>query len=70
MDETSVFFRLLPKYTLLMPFEDVSSTRGKKKAEERVSLVICANATRKNATAICKKVLEVEDQLLCLDVQL
>ena len=46
MDETGLFFRLLPKYTLLMPFEDVSSTRGKKKAKERVSLVVRANATR------------------------
>ena len=36
MDETGLFFRLLPKYTLLMPFEDVSSTRGKKKAKEKV----------------------------------
>ena len=35
MDETGLFFRLLPKYTLLMPFEDVSRTRGKKKAKER-----------------------------------
>ena len=47
MDETGLFFWLLPKYTLLMPFEDVSSTRGKKKAEERVSLVVGANATRR-----------------------
>ena len=46
MDKTRLFFWLLPKYTLLMPFEDVSSTRGKKKAKERVSLVVCANATR------------------------
>ena len=45
MDETGLFFRLLPKYTLLMPFEDYSSTREKKKAKERVSLVACANAT-------------------------
>ena len=45
MDETGLFFRLLPKYTLLMPFEDVGSTRGKKRAKERVSLVVCANAT-------------------------
>ena len=28
-----------------MPFEDVSSTRGKKNSEERVSLVICSNAS-------------------------
>ena len=64
MDESGLFFRLLLKYTLLMPFEDVSSTRGKKKDKERVSLVVCANAT-----AINNKVLEVEDQLLCPDVQ-
>ena len=44
MDETGLFFRLLTKYILLMPFEDASSTR-KKKAKERVSLVVCANAT-------------------------
>ena len=45
MDETGLFFQLLPKYTMLMPFEDVSSTRGKKKAKKKVSLVVCANAT-------------------------
>ena len=45
MDETGLFFRLLPRYTLLMPLEDVTSTRGKKKAKDRVSLVVCANAT-------------------------
>ena len=45
MDETGLFFRLLSRYTLLMPFEDLSTTRGKKKAKERVSLVVCANAT-------------------------
>ena len=26
-------------------FEDLSTTRGKKKAKERLSLVVCANAT-------------------------
>ena len=45
MDKTGLFFRLLPKYTLLMPFKDVGSTRGNKKAKERLSLVVCANAT-------------------------
>ena len=45
MDETGLFFWLLPRYTLLMPFEDVSSTRGKKKSMEQVSLVVCLNAT-------------------------
>ena len=42
MDKTGLFFRLLPKYILLMPFEDVSSTRGKKKGKERVLLLVCA----------------------------
>ena len=45
MDETGLFFRLLPRYTLLMPFEDLSTTREKKKAKERLSLVVCVNAT-------------------------
>ena len=50
MDQTGLFFRLLPKYTLLMPFEDGCSTRGKKKAKERVSLVVCSNAS---GTRVC-----------------
>lgn len=45
MDETGLFFRLLPRYSLLMPDEDISTTRGKKKANDRVSLIVCANAT-------------------------
>ena len=30
MDETGLFFQLVPRYTLLVPFEDVSSIREKK----------------------------------------
>ena len=30
---------------MLMPFKDLSTTREKKKAKERLSLVVCANAT-------------------------
>jgi hypothetical protein len=45
MDETGLFFRLLPKYSILMPNEDISSTRGKKKTKDRVSLIVCANAS-------------------------
>jgi hypothetical protein len=30
MDETGLFFRLLPTYSLLMPDEDISTSRGKK----------------------------------------
>jgi len=44
MDETDLFFHLLPRYSLLMPNEDISTTRGKKKSKDRVSLIVCANA--------------------------
>jgi hypothetical protein len=43
MDEIGLFFRLLPKYSLLMPDEDISTTRGKKKSKDQVSLIMCAN---------------------------
>ena len=43
MDKTGLFFRLLPRYSLLMPDEDITSTRGKKKSKDRVSLVVCTN---------------------------
>ena len=45
MDEAALFFELLPRYTLLMSFKDVSSTRGKKKFKEQLTLLVCANAT-------------------------
>ena len=38
MDEKGLFFRLLPKYTLIMPFENVSSARGKKKLKKKCHL--------------------------------
>jgi hypothetical protein len=44
MDETGLFFRLLPRYSLLMQDEDISTTRGKKKYKDRVSLIVCTNA--------------------------
>jgi hypothetical protein len=44
-DDIGLFFRLLLRYSLLMPNEDISTTRGKKKAKDRVSLIICANAS-------------------------
>jgi hypothetical protein len=34
MDETSLFFWLLLRYSFLMPNEDISTTRGKKKAKD------------------------------------
>jgi hypothetical protein len=45
MDETGLFFRLLPRYSILMSNKDISSTRGKKKAKDRVSLIVCTNAS-------------------------
>jgi hypothetical protein len=42
MDEIGLFFRLLPKYSIMMPNEDI---RGKKKAKDRVSLIVCANTS-------------------------
>lgn len=39
MDEAALFFRNLPRYTLLMPQEDINTTRGKKKPKERVTIV-------------------------------
>jgi hypothetical protein len=57
MDETGLFFRLLPRYSLLMPDEDISTTRGKKKSKDRVSLIVCANAvgTHKIPCALISK---------------
>jgi hypothetical protein len=43
MDETNLFFRLLLRYSLLMLDEDISTTRGKKKSKDWVSLIVCAN---------------------------
>ncbi len=43
MDETDLFFCLLPRYSLLMPDEDISTIRGKKKSKDRVSLIVCTN---------------------------
>ena len=62
MDETGLFFCLLPRYNLLMPNEDISTSRGKeKKSKDRVSLIVCANAvgTHKKPCAKRKKHLPV-----------
>ena len=45
MDETGLFFRMLPKYSLLMPDEDINAIRGRKKSKERVTIIVCANAS-------------------------
>lgn len=41
MDECGLFFRMLPRYTLLMPSEDISSTRGKKNKRTSESNSLC-----------------------------
>ena len=46
MDETGLFFRVLPKYTVLLPEEDIKTARGRKNAKERVTLVACTSATK------------------------
>lgn len=45
MDETSLFFQLLRRYSLLMPNEDISTTKGKRKVKDWVSLIACTNAS-------------------------
>jgi hypothetical protein len=45
MDETGLFYKVVPRYTILMPNEDVSTIRGQKKCKERCTLIVCANAT-------------------------
>jgi hypothetical protein len=42
MDETGLFFRLLPKYSLLMPDEDISPTREGRKNPKIGFLLSCA----------------------------
>ena len=44
MDETGLFYRLIPRYTLLMPTEDVRTVRGLKVKKERITLTVCCNA--------------------------
>lgn len=47
VDETGLFFRLLPKKTYLCPTENRREARGTKalKAKDRLTLLLCTNAT-------------------------
>ena len=47
VDETGIFFRLLPKHTYLSTAENRKTARGTKamKAKDRVSAYMCTNAT-------------------------
>ena len=40
-----LFFRLAPRYTMLLPSEDPTTIRGKKNLLDRVTLVVCCNVT-------------------------
>jgi hypothetical protein len=55
-----LFFRLPPRYSLLMPNKDISTTRGKKKTKDWVSFIICANTfrTHKIPCALIEKLKE------------
>ncbi|RQM22232.1 hypothetical protein B5M09_008985 [Aphanomyces astaci] len=44
MDETGLFYRTLPRKTLLAPDESPFSTRGRKVRKDRVSLILRANS--------------------------
>ena len=44
-DETGLFYKVLPRRTLLHPTEDPRSTRGNKQDKSRITLVLCVNAT-------------------------
>jgi len=45
MDETGLFYRLLPKSTVILASEDPRHARGKKNSKNRVTFACCANAS-------------------------
>ena len=45
MDETGLFYRVVPRHTTLLPSENKNTTRGKKAQKERVTAAVCCNAT-------------------------
>ena len=45
MDETGLFYRVLPRTTWITDDIDRSSVRGKKVPKDRVTLTVCCNAT-------------------------
>jgi hypothetical protein len=44
MDDLGLFFPFVPVYSVLFPNEDLSTVRGEKVIQERLSLAICSNA--------------------------
>ena len=44
MDETGLFYRVVPRYTTLLPSENVNTIRGKKERKDRITVAVCCNA--------------------------
>ena len=44
-DETGLFYKLIPRITVLLPSESRMDTRGKKEPKDRVTLTVCSNAS-------------------------
>jgi DDE superfamily endonuclease len=45
MDETGLFFRNVPRYTLLLQDKEIITTKGLKMSKDRITLIVCAKAT-------------------------
>jgi hypothetical protein len=45
MDETGIFYRMMPSSSLLHPKEDPKECRGTKQEKSRITAVVCSNAT-------------------------
>jgi len=45
MEETGIYYRVLPRVTLLAPGEDAKKVRGRKIPKERVTAIVCCNST-------------------------
>lgn len=45
MDETGLFYRVIPNFSVLLPSEKSDEVRGKKVPKDRVTIICCANAT-------------------------
>lgn len=45
IDETGLFSRVISQYIVLMPHEDLTNVRGKMRAKDKVTLVVCCNCS-------------------------
>ena len=51
MDETGLFYRMLPNSTLVMPYEH--DVKGGKKEKCRVTLILCCNLSGSHKLPLC-----------------